>query len=113
MTVFLVSFTAVCGVSAFIPHQYHVVNESKNWTEAQSYCRQTCNDLATINNMEEMENLNATLKDKARGRVWIGLEKGNTGRWLWSLAEGNFHSERDVYRNWSQGEPNNSGGREF
>ncbi|KAL6481093.1 hypothetical protein MHYP_G00091730 [Metynnis hypsauchen] len=107
------TYEAVCGVSTYVPHRYHFVNENKNWTEAQSYCRQTYTDLATISNMEEMKDLSATLKDTARSLVWIGLEKGNTGKWLWSLAEGNFYSERDAYRSWSSGEPNNNGGKEF
>ncbi|XP_066512957.1 macrophage mannose receptor 1-like [Hoplias malabaricus] len=89
------------------------VNESKTWTEAQSYCRETHADLATINNMEEMKNLNITRKDKTTSSVWIGLNRGNTGRWLWSLADGGLYSEGDEYRNWRSGEPNNDKGREF
>ncbi|KAL6481078.1 hypothetical protein MHYP_G00091580 [Metynnis hypsauchen] len=100
------TYEAVCGVSTYVPHRYHFVNESKTWTEAQSYCRQTYTDLATISNMEEMKNLNATLKDKASS-VWIGLARGNTGKWLWSLAEGN------AYRNWNSGEPNSDGKNEY
>ncbi|XP_036419920.1 macrophage mannose receptor 1-like [Colossoma macropomum] len=100
-------FSAVCGVSAYVPHRYHFVNEGKTWTEAQSYCRQTYTDLATINNMEEMKKLNATLnnnlKDKPCCPVWIGLVRGVTGKWLWSLAS----SEGSLYRNWLPGEPNN------
>ncbi|KAL7846166.1 hypothetical protein AOLI_G00243580 [Acnodon oligacanthus] len=107
------TYEAVCGVSASVPYQYHFVNENKKWTEAQSYCRQTYTDLATINSMEEMKDLSATLIDKARNHVWIGLEKGSTGKWQWSLAEGNFHSEGVAYRNWSPGEPNNGGGKEI
>ncbi|KAL7853034.1 hypothetical protein SRHO_G00188190 [Serrasalmus rhombeus] len=68
--------SAVCGVSAYVPHRYHFVNESKTWTEAQSYCRQNYTDLATISNMEEMKKLNATLNEKARSSVWIGLDRG-------------------------------------
>ncbi|XP_066513083.1 snaclec A8-like [Hoplias malabaricus] len=79
--------SAVCGVSAYTSYRYVFVNEAKTWTEAQSYCRQNYTDLATINNMEEMKNLNTTLKDKTTSSVWIGLNRGNTGRWLWSLAD--------------------------
>ncbi|KAL6481080.1 hypothetical protein MHYP_G00091600 [Metynnis hypsauchen] len=100
-------FTAVGGVSAYVPHRYLFVNESKNWTEAQSYCRQTYTDLATISNMEEMKKLNATLnnnlKDKPSSSIWIGLDRGVTGIWQWSLAG----CEGNQYRNWSPGEPNN------
>ncbi|KAI4887591.1 hypothetical protein NFI96_032416, partial [Prochilodus magdalenae] len=104
---------AVCEVSAHVPHQYVFVSESKTWTEAQNYCRQTYTDLATINTMEEMKKLNATLKDKPSSSVWIGLSRGGTGKWLWSLADGGFYSEGGAYRNWASGEPNNAGRNEF
>uniref|UniRef100_A0A3B4D9I3 C-type lectin domain-containing protein n=1 Tax=Pygocentrus nattereri TaxID=42514 RepID=A0A3B4D9I3_PYGNA len=96
-------FTAVCGVSAFVPHLYHFVNESKTWTEAQSYCRQIYTDLANLSNMEEMKKLNAILKDQLTSSVWIGLDRGVTGIWQWSLAG----CEGNQYRNWLPGEPNN------
>ncbi|XP_072514075.1 putative C-type lectin domain family 20 member A [Salminus brasiliensis] len=66
ISVLLFLFSAVCGVSPYVPHRYHFVNESKTWTEAQSYCRRTYTDLATINNMEQMKKLNDTLKDKEK-----------------------------------------------
>ncbi|KAL6481106.1 hypothetical protein MHYP_G00091860 [Metynnis hypsauchen] len=113
MRLFLKFFTAVCGVSAYVPHRYHFVNESKTWTEAQSYCRQTYTDLATISNMEEMKKLNATLKDKTSSFVWIGLDRGDTGKWLWSLADESFYREGDTYRNWESGEPNNLLGNQY
>ncbi|KAI4896350.1 hypothetical protein NFI96_021815 [Prochilodus magdalenae] len=110
------TYEAVCGVSAHVPHQYVFVSESKTWTEAQNYCRQTYTDLATINTMEEMKKLNASLKDKPSSSVWIGLSRGGTGKWLWSLADGGFYSEGGAYRNWDSGEPNNANavnGKEF
>uniref|UniRef100_A0A3B1JS76 C-type lectin domain-containing protein n=1 Tax=Astyanax mexicanus TaxID=7994 RepID=A0A3B1JS76_ASTMX len=79
---FFLFFTAVCGVSPYVPHRYHFVDQSKTWTDAQSYCRQTYTDLATINNMDEMKKLNDTLKDKTDNYVWIGLNRGNRGG-LW------------------------------
>ncbi|KAI4890374.1 hypothetical protein NFI96_021532 [Prochilodus magdalenae] len=104
--------SAVCGVSAHVPHQYVFVSESKTWTEAQNHCRQTYTDLATINTMEEMKKLNATLKDKPSNSVWIGLSRGGTGKWQWSLADGDLNSEGGAYRNWNSGDPNNLGGNE-
>uniref|UniRef100_A0A8B9H964 C-type lectin domain-containing protein n=1 Tax=Astyanax mexicanus TaxID=7994 RepID=A0A8B9H964_ASTMX len=108
---FLLIFPAVCGVSPYVPHRYHFVNQSKTWTEAQSYCRQTYTDLATINNMDEMKKVNKTRIDNGGHFVWIGLNRGDTGRWQWSLGGGNF--DGDSYRNWSSGEPSNHGGIEF
>uniref|UniRef100_A0A3B1KGF6 C-type lectin domain-containing protein n=1 Tax=Astyanax mexicanus TaxID=7994 RepID=A0A3B1KGF6_ASTMX len=103
---------SVCGVSPYVPHRYHFVN--KNWTEAQSYCRQTYTDLATINNMNEMKKLKNTLKNKDGNYVWIGLNRGNTGKWGWSLGGGNLKNVGVSYRNWSSGEPNNArAGNEF
>ncbi|XP_066513144.1 macrophage mannose receptor 1-like [Hoplias malabaricus] len=109
----ILQLSAVCGVSAYTSYRYVFVNENKNWTEAQSYCRETHTDLATVNNMEEMKNLNTTLKDKTTSSVWIGLNRGNTGRWLWSLADGGLYSEGEEYRNWYSGQPDNSGGIEY
>uniref|UniRef100_A0AAR2IWF1 C-type lectin domain-containing protein n=1 Tax=Pygocentrus nattereri TaxID=42514 RepID=A0AAR2IWF1_PYGNA len=101
----LMFFTAVCVF----------VNESKTWTEAQSYCRQTYTDLATISNMDEMKKLNSTLntlKNAPNSSVWIGLKKGVAGKWLWSLADGNFYRDGDTYRNWREREPDNGGNRD-
>ncbi|XP_049328996.1 L-selectin-like [Astyanax mexicanus] len=112
ISVFLL-FSAVCGVSPYVPHRYHFVDQSKTWTEAQSYCRQTYTDLATINNMDEMKKLNEALKGKGGDFVWIGLNRGNTGRWQWSLADGSFYSVGNSYQKWYSGEPNNAGGNEF
>uniref|UniRef100_A0A3B1KAP8 C-type lectin domain-containing protein n=1 Tax=Astyanax mexicanus TaxID=7994 RepID=A0A3B1KAP8_ASTMX len=93
LTLFLLIFTAVCGVSPYVPHRYHFVNQKKNWTEAQSYCRKTYTDLATINNMDEMKKLNDTLKNLRKLAIYphIGLKRRGTGRWQWSLADESFY----------------------
>ncbi|XP_036420694.1 macrophage mannose receptor 1-like isoform X2 [Colossoma macropomum] len=101
--------SAIYGLSAYVPHRYHFVNESKTWTEAQSYCRQTYTDLATINNMEEMKKLNDTVQDKSV-RVWIGLEKVT---WQWSLQDATVYRERQSYSNWTAGEPNSNAKKEM
>ncbi|XP_036420692.1 macrophage mannose receptor 1-like, partial [Colossoma macropomum] len=102
--------SAVCNLAAYVPHRYLLLNESKTWTGAQSYCRQNYIDLATINNMEEMKKLNATLNkhlnDILSSSVWIGLVRGDKGEWLWSLADGNVYTGGSTYRNWRSGEPN-------
>ncbi|KAI4890375.1 hypothetical protein NFI96_021530, partial [Prochilodus magdalenae] len=96
---------AVCGVSAYVPHRYHFINQNKTWSEAQSYCRQKYTDLATINTMEEMRKLSETVPDKL-DKVWIGLRKV---KWQWSLQDGTIYNEGTSYKNWKSGEPNSNG----
>ncbi|KAL0162988.1 hypothetical protein M9458_042384, partial [Cirrhinus mrigala] len=93
-------------------HRYHFVNESKTWTEAQRYCRQNYTDLATIDNMEEMNRLINTVNGSYNGLAWIGLY-GDVNSWRWSLEDNDFYQEgeRD-FRNWYH-EPDNSGGNEL
>ncbi|XP_049326016.1 macrophage mannose receptor 1-like [Astyanax mexicanus] len=105
--------SAVCGVSPYVPHRYHFVNQNKTWTEAQSYCRQTYTDLATINNMDEMKKLNELLQGKAKSSVWIGLSRGSTVKWCWSLARDNPSTQNITYFIWEGRDPDNREGIEF
>ncbi|CAB1345527.1 unnamed protein product, partial [Coregonus sp. 'balchen'] len=44
--------------------------------------------------------------------VWIGLEKGDTMVWQWSLAERDYYGEEGTgFRKESEGEPDNGKGR--
>ncbi|XP_036419811.1 macrophage mannose receptor 1-like [Colossoma macropomum] len=98
--------------SAISSRQYHFVNESKNWTEAQSYCREHYTDLATIENMEEMDMLINTVNGSYSGLAWIGLYD-DLDSWRWSLDNDSFYmeGERD-YRGWFR-EPDNYEGKEL
>ncbi|XP_053332754.1 C-type mannose receptor 2-like [Clarias gariepinus] len=58
--------------------------------------------------MEEMMKLNNTLKMETVNQAWIGLQRGNTGRWQWSLADQTFYRDGDTHRNWSSGEESNT-----
>ncbi|XP_051734834.1 C-type mannose receptor 2-like [Ctenopharyngodon idella] len=95
------------GVILTSSRQYHFVNESKTWTEAQRYCRQNYTDLATIDNMEEMNSLINTVNGSYNGSAWIGLYD-DVNSWRWSLEDNDFYQEgeRD-FRNWYH-EPDNS-----
>ncbi|KAK2872519.1 hypothetical protein Q8A67_022416 [Cirrhinus molitorella] len=105
-------FICYIVVSLKSSHQYHFVNESKTWTEAQRYCRQNYTDLATIDNMEEMNRLINTVNGSYNSSAWIGLYD-DVNSWRWSLEDNNFYQEgeRD-FRNWYH-EPDNSGGKEL
>uniref|UniRef100_A0A8C1KNM7 Si:dkey-11o15.5 n=1 Tax=Cyprinus carpio TaxID=7962 RepID=A0A8C1KNM7_CYPCA len=101
-----------CHSASASSHQYHFVNESKTWTEAQRYCRQIYTDLATVDNMEEMNRLINTVNGSYNDSAWIGLY-GGVNSWRWSLEDNDFYQEgeRD-FRNWLH-EPNNNAGNEL
>uniref|UniRef100_A0A3P8TTA5 C-type lectin domain-containing protein n=1 Tax=Amphiprion percula TaxID=161767 RepID=A0A3P8TTA5_AMPPE len=54
------------------------VNESKTWTDAQSYCRQRYTDLASVRNQAENDQIRTLTQDQ---QCWIGLYRG---QWKWS-----------------------------
>uniref|UniRef100_A0A8C1R6Q9 C-type lectin domain-containing protein n=1 Tax=Cyprinus carpio TaxID=7962 RepID=A0A8C1R6Q9_CYPCA len=53
------------------------VQEKKNWTEAQKYCRQYHTDLASVRNQSENQQIQNITTVK---QVWIGLHR----LWVWS-----------------------------
>ncbi|XP_055057239.2 macrophage mannose receptor 1-like [Misgurnus anguillicaudatus] len=73
---------------------YVRINSLKNWTDAQSYCRQHYTDLAIVHNSQEQQQLHAVL-----GRFysfWIGLYLDS---WQWS-DQWNL-----TFKNWAAGHP--------
>ncbi|XP_051990381.1 lymphocyte antigen 75-like [Xyrauchen texanus] len=58
---------------------YNMVNVWKNWTEAQSYCRQYHTDLPTIHSSEQQNQIYSIVGDGPW--VWIGLFLDS---WEWS-----------------------------
>ncbi|XP_062410947.1 macrophage mannose receptor 1-like [Sardina pilchardus] len=102
MTTLLVS--GLVSLSSSVPRQFHVVKEQKSWTEAQQYCREKFTDLATIDDMTEMEKVKSLIHEAGAGNAWIGLKRGD---WQWSLADRDFYGENEAeFRNWAPGQPN-------
>lgn len=62
-----------------VPLQYHLINGSLIWYEAQSFCRVECTNLATVNNMDCNNMLVNTLGSHVT-YSWIGLWAGGTHR---------------------------------
>uniref|UniRef100_A0A667WZ51 C-type lectin domain-containing protein n=1 Tax=Myripristis murdjan TaxID=586833 RepID=A0A667WZ51_9TELE len=91
------------------PRQYHLVEKSMTWTEAQSYCRQHYTDLATVSSEEDVAKLNDPLGSH---RSWIGLYD-DINSWRWSLQNKSYYGEGEAeFRMWSSGQPDNYGSNE-
>ncbi|XP_039507573.1 C-type mannose receptor 2-like [Pimephales promelas] len=94
--------TAVVSLSAGALRQYHFVNESKSWTEAQQHCREKYTDLATITDTQDQSDAERVIESVNINaeRVWIGLRSTNT--WIWSLNDPTFYTANESqYRNWA------------
>ncbi|KAK9524955.1 hypothetical protein VZT92_017311 [Zoarces viviparus] len=83
-----------------VPQQYHLINGSLTWYEAQSFCRLKYTDLATVDNMNDQKELVDTLGSRVTNS-WIGLQRGTTSRVVWSDGRGPSH-----YTKWYGSEPN-------
>ncbi|KAL2088200.1 hypothetical protein ACEWY4_017028 [Coilia grayii] len=95
--------SGVCGLSSSVQRQFHVVKEEKTWTEAQQYCREKFTDLATIDDMAEMEKITSAVQFPGVNSGWIGLKYGISPKWQWSLADRDFYGENKAeFRNWGK-----------
>ncbi|XP_041963290.1 putative C-type lectin domain family 20 member A [Alosa sapidissima] len=90
-------------------YQYHFVSSRMNWTEAQSHCRGTYTDLATVCSESDVDRMTANIPQNFIGAAWIGLEKGEVQRWQWSFADKDFYTGDDLnFRNWRSRQPTTS-----
>jgi cysteine-rich repeat protein len=72
----------------------------RTWSEARDHCEGSNMDLVTVDSAAD----NEQLADSVRfGSIWIGLnDRRVEDEWQW-------HGRASAYRNWNDGEPNNTG----
>lgn len=88
--------------SNFRNHTYQVFDISKNWTEAEEYCKNLGGHLVTITDSDEQEFVSNLVKEGAKSTYWLGgTDIKAFGQWEWITGEA-FN-----YVNWAPGEPTN------
>ncbi|KAL7851013.1 hypothetical protein AOLI_G00213690 [Acnodon oligacanthus] len=93
---FLLLLSGTFSISSSALQQYYYVNVTKSWLEAQSYCRSTYIDLATVGSMEDMNRLKAAVDPAYKGALWIGLQR------YWVMSSG---ADISAFNKWVSGEP--------
>uniref|UniRef100_A0A3P8UEN7 C-type lectin domain-containing protein n=1 Tax=Amphiprion percula TaxID=161767 RepID=A0A3P8UEN7_AMPPE len=78
-------------------NSYYFVNNPLTWNESQTYCRQKYTDLATIENTEDMKELESLVSSaNIKSEVWFGLY--SEINWKWSDG---FTGSGAEYRAWA------------
>lgn len=91
----------MCPIT-LISSDFHLITQSKSYSDAKTHCRDFYGDLATVHNRSDMNNL-ISLASNVTIRAWIGLENGRVWMWHWSQPH-----QKLGYFNWRAEEPQNN-----
>lgn len=81
--------------------QYYFIDTEQNWRKAQKYCRHHYTDLATINDVHDLDIL-AGLSGSEDQVSFVGLWQ----TWSWSLSDDDDNQEGETqYLNWAKKQP--------
>ncbi|KAL6466850.1 hypothetical protein MHYP_G00246540 [Metynnis hypsauchen] len=90
-----------------VPHIYHLITTTKTWSDAQTYCRDKYEDLATVISTDDWTKLQKEKQNYGFSALaWVGLYN-DYNSWRWS-----FKNTTLMLKKWSSGEPNNQNGNE-
>ncbi|XP_060937897.1 macrophage mannose receptor 1-like [Limanda limanda] len=81
----------------YIIRRFHAIDQKKTWDQAQSYCRDEFDDLATI--QDQTHNADAQ-QVAGNGKFWIGLYSS----WTWSQDDEDAQLESN-FTSWDSNEP--------
>ncbi|EDM09365.1 selectin, endothelial cell, isoform CRA_a [Rattus norvegicus] len=99
---FLSALTFVLLIGKSIAWYYNASSELMTYDEASAYCQRDYTHLVAIQNKEEINYLNSTLR-YSPSYYWIGIRKVNNV-WIWVGTQKPLTEEA---KNWAPGEPNN------
>ncbi|XP_063055896.1 uncharacterized protein LOC134449716 [Engraulis encrasicolus] len=86
-----------CFLLLTLARRFHVVTEKRNWDDARQYCREEFTDLATVDNMADVDEIKSALQDAGvTFEAWIGLY-GGLPKWRWSLADEGFYETNSTH----------------
>ena len=90
-------------------HKYELFNTKMSWKDAYQFCEKMGGHLVTINSKDEDEVITELQKTYSPyDRMWLGAtDEYSEGTWKWITGDS------IGYKNWADGEPNDSDDEDF
>ncbi|CAG5907403.1 unnamed protein product [Menidia menidia] len=89
-------------LSSYTSRKYYLIDDRKNWTDAQRYCREKFDDLAVIASQDDLDVMvNLTNARGVTAEIWVGLRKTGPPSWLWSAGETQSGPGSVDWTNWA------------